>query len=334
MVNCGCGASGANYLCKDCLKKFTRWIDDLLGVTKPAHHSLELLAELSVTASRQDRLFGSGPALYAASAEIPAAPPQKLPPYLRSKDGVIALPSTRWQFGWDAAMLLEDAHSTLHALAREIANHGHLLHVVLPLSSFFAAHLAKIVTMPDASQWFDDVAWLHGAAMIAIDRREPDQFAGRCTEFDALIVNLGAPLGPICGPFEDACEHESCTVIREAKPDRIYRPGLCGTDLYYRAEDAEVRCPKCGMVYNVHEMKMKMITSIDDQIDTTTVIANALTGLMQVVTPSMIRQMAHRGQVSSRGLAADGVSSTYRVGDVVRVLDARRERELARRRGA
>lgn len=109
-------------------------------------------------------------------------------------------------------------------------------------------------------------------------------------------------------------------------PDDTAR-GMCGTDLYARLGAKVVECPGCGARYDVAERRAWLLEAVADYLATATEIANALTGLDHPVTASMIRQMAHRGEIEGR---PGEPHKLYLIGDVLSVLARRKVREAER----
>lgn len=88
----------------------------------------------------------------------------------------------------------------------------------------------------------------------AVDRREPECYAGPCNAPDAKVVLEGG-------------------VVRVAT-DRI-----CGVDLYYRFGEAAVKCPACGTKYVVAERRPFLLDAVREVWARPAVIATALAAL-------------------------------------------------------
>jgi hypothetical protein len=299
-----CGAKTDANLCKGCTAELERAIAEL-----PA-----LLHELDVTISRQDR--GVGAALYAMKRS------KEQIPGLHYDEGSTTLPSTSWPFSWDAADLRWRVESTVVTWARHILESRG---VTLPIGptcircshescALIRAHPGRLlldnldsIRLDEAADViFDELVSCRRDLIRAIDRQAPDVFAGRCDSPDVRV---------------------------ETDPDGTLHPTVstCGADLYAHLGETSVRCGACGHEYDLAARKQWLVEQVPDVIANTTAIANALTGLQEPVTPSMIRQMAYRGEIVSRGPdPADPRASLYRVGDVLDVLAVRAERKAQR----
>lgn len=284
------------------------------------------LTELDVTISRQDR--GTGTPLYAVALARVQQPGVDYP------EGKLTLPSTPWPFAWDAANLRWTVEATMQAWAAPyMANrpagptcqrctHETCVRMRPANPSLvLVTRIREIRRSPDAGQMLDELTWAKSQIQRAVDRQTPDIFAGVCDAPDVRIERLHLA-GPVCQPF--TCHHDTCRELRE-RPLRVAtRIGRCGTDLYAHEGDDSVKCSTCGQTYQLDQRRRDLVDMLPDVIAPTTAIANALTTLQQSVTSSMIRQMAHRGEIASRGTdPTDPRGRLYRVGDVLDVLAAR-----------
>lgn len=162
----------------------------------------------------------------------------------------------------------------------------------------------------------------------AIDTRQPDIYAGRC-DLSSLAFDYATIHGPVCHGWQfdqqTWCDHWSCGVIRRRDLLVSSKEGICGVDLYARPGESTVSCRACGTEYELSERRERIVESVYDRLATATEIATILTRNMQPVTSSSIRQMAFGGRLEQRGMAADGKSILYNIGDVVTILRQRAE---------
>lgn len=337
-----CQADTDANLCTRC----TRELEQALGEL-PA-----LLIELEVTATRQDR--GTGTALYAMRRTrlwheglTAAADATDVPPALRSRDGHKTLPTTPWPFSWDAANLAWTVRNTLGTWQRHLAEtrgieHGDLIvgGVAGPTCAWCTHEsCAQIGVNPHRRRDVRVAAWLlrnitairldEAAGEIhdsitggrldierAIDRQDPDIYAGRCDATDVRTDLDGQLIRAVLG--------------------------TCGADLYARLGDEQVKCGACGQLYDLATRKQYLAERVDDEWARPHVIANALTSLDEPVRPDTLRKWIERdAELVERGRQApyplilqvgvdDGGHALYRVGDVrARIAAMRERRELS-----
>lgn len=113
-------------------------------------------------------------------------------------------------------------------------------------------------------------------------------------------------------------------------PERAYAGPCdgCGEDLYGKLGAAEVRCRTCGQTYPMASRRTWLLAAAEDHLATATQAARALTSLRQErLTPSMIRGMVFRGQLSQHGTDRDG-RPLYRIGDIIEALMRRARRAI------
>ena len=318
-----CQADTDANLCTRCTRELEQAIAEL-----PA-----LLAELEVTTTRQDR--GTGTALYAmrrTKLQIPG---------VHYAEGTTTLPATPWPFSWDAANLAWTVRNSLGTWARHIAD---IRGLQIDMPPTLAGPVHAWCMHESCAQIRDghrrDVrttAWLlrnitairldEAAGEIhqaitgdrldierAIDRQDPDIYAGRC---DATDVRTDLEAG----------------LIRAVV-------GTCGAELYARLGDDEVKCGACGQVYDLAARKQYLAERVDDEWARPHVIANALTSLDEPVRPDTLRKWIERdAELVEQGRPAryplilqvgvdDGGHALYRVGDVRARITAMRERRM------
>lgn len=105
------------------------------------------------------------------------------------------------------------------------------------------------------------------------------------------------------------------------------RPGFqpCTQWLYAEMTSGAMDCPRCGATHDVADRRRDLLAAADDQLETATHLAQALTRLGEPVTPERIRKWRERGRLAEHGCDTDG-HPMYRVGDVIKLLDQDRER--------
>lgn len=329
-----CQADTDALLCTRCTAEVERALGEM-----PA-----LLTELEITATRQDR--GTGTALYAMrrtrlwhealtadadASDVPAAA-------LRSRDGHKTLPTTPWPLSWDAANLAWTVRNTLGTWARHLTE-TRGLQLDMPPTITGPVHAwcmhescdqirdghrrdvritAWLMRNLDAIRLDEAAGEIHAAItsdrleiLAAIDRKDPDIYAGRC---DATDVRTDLEAG----------------VIRAVV-------GTCGAELYARFGDTEVKCGACGQLYDLAQRKQYLAERVDDEWARPHVIANALTSLDEPVRPDTLRKWIERDEkladraeppyplVLRVGTDDDG-HALYRVGDVRARIAAMKER--------
>lgn len=101
--------------------------------------------------------------------------------------------------------------------------------------------------------------------------------------------------------------------------------GRCEERLYAEMSAGTIECDACGAVHDVGERRADLLAAAEDQLETATHLARALTRLGEPVTPERIRKWRERGRLVEHGVDLDG-HPTYRVGDVIDLLEQDRER--------
>lgn len=285
-----CHARADANLCRVCTKQLEQAIAEL-----PA-----LYTELTVTVTRQDR--GVGQPLYAMNARRLQQPGEHY------DEGTTTLPSTPWPFSWDASNVRWTVVQTLAYWTTEFGG--------APL----LAVLDDIRRSDTAAQLFEEITSLREQILTAIDRPDPDLFAGRCTATNVDVRDID---GLIVSTLD-----------------------VCGTELMARTGDDTVTCPRCRRVYPLTEKRAEIRGMLPDQWARAHVIADALTELEQPVNASTLRTWIERdardaerfppGDVRrpSRPLVLQvGVDDEgrplYRVGDVQARIEWAREQRKA-----
>jgi hypothetical protein len=290
-----CGARTDGLLCTQHLGQIRRALEALP----------ELLAELDVTISRQDR--GTAAPLYAMNrAKIQQ-------PGVHYDEGDTTLPSTQWAFSWDAANVRWNIDNTVSTWARIVAE---TLKVATPAdaAAFLLDHLDDIRGHEAAPELWDEIRACERDAQRAIDRQEPDLFAGRC---EAMVMTMFT--------VDD-------TLIPELSP--------CGTDLMARTGDDDVKCPACGAVYDLVTQQRMLDAARPDALGTPSVIAGALSTedrqLDRVTLNRWIERDARQTERTKEGPTC--VECTHRTCEGIRAADLqaimkRHGRPLIPRRG-
>jgi hypothetical protein len=296
MTKCrACGAATEMFLCQHCGDVLEQALAEL-----PA-----AIRDLEITATRQARV-GNLPAPPKPD-DIPRLAETEtalIPAPLRSRMGRITLVETDLPFAPAAALLHAQALNAVGTWARHLCEargleyHG---------SGGIGALCTWLVSKIDAIRLDEAAAEIHGkvlalTAQIAatVDRQDPGVFAGPCNAPDVRVVTVGDQLRPVVS--------------------------TCGADVMAKAGEPVATCSACGMAYDLAERKAWLLAQMPDHVAPTRDIANALTSIAEPVTPSMIRQMAHRSEILPRGADVRGYP-TYRVGDVLDVLARRSERK-------
>lgn len=261
-----------------------------------------LLAELDVTITRQD--VGTGAPLFACARR-----------YVDSgyEEGTTTLPATPWPFAWDAANLRWGIDNTLSTWLRHLAeSRGLAVSNLLKMDQWQrvidATTLARILLgLLDsirydeaADQIYDEILWCQREAMRAIDRQAPDVFLGRC---EALVV--------------------------EVKGDAVIAPVECGADLMAHSGAGEVKCQRCGAVFDVLTL-VQHLPELDDAWARPHIIAGALSTIDDDLPASTLRTWIERDEraaklpihkqppyplILQKGIDDDR-KPLYRVGDV------------------
>lgn len=102
-------------------------------------------------------------------------------------------------------------------------------------------------------------------------------------------------------------------------PDLAYLGtcATCGHAIYATPHAAWVACA-CGAEYEVAARRTQLLIQAQDILGTAAEISRALTSLGRPVTPAVIRSLAFRGRITSRGVN-ELRRPLYRVGDVLDV---------------
>lgn len=133
------------------------------------------------------------------------------------------------------------------------------------------------------------------------------------------VIDLGPDL-LYAGPCDPTGEHHT-TDDEEAEELR----GPCKTDLYARADKAEVTCPRCQLVWRVQDRRDFLLASADEQLVTAADLSRFLTAYGDPLTAERIRQWAARGQLLRHGSSPTG-APLYKVGEAITVLARLNER--------
>ena len=297
-----CGAETDAFLCSPCTAEVEKALAEV-----PAQ-----LADLDVTISRQDR--GVGNPLYAEHPRLIAIPG------VHYAEGTTTLPQTGWAFAWDAANLAWSIQNTLQTWCRHLfearrfeipsgpacRNCTHrtcqLIRARGNAQALLLLNLDAIRTDEAAAAIHDELTSHAESVEHAVDRHDPDIYAGRCDGPDVRVTVADGVLSPVAG--------------------------ICGLEMFARFGDEKVKCRACGAVYDVADRKERMLAQIDDVWARAHDIANALTSLAEPVKPETLRQWIARDKeragkgrpqpypvVRQVGIDDDG-HALYRVGDV------------------
>ena len=312
-------------LCTHCTEQLETVLSEL-----PA-----LIAELDITASRQDR--GVHHALFTIRrTRIQRAG-------VHYDEGDNALPATPWAFAWDAADQAWAARHTLATWCLHIARSGRATRP-LPGSGRVASppcgpaclacthssciqarmrpqwhrrdtlvalwlieQLPAIRLDEHAGQLHDELTWLHGECQQRVDRPEPLLDAGLCDAPDVRAELIDGAVVPVVS--------------------------TCGAPLRMRPDAEKVTCQQCGQTYDGAERRRLVLDGLEDKWLTATLLAEALSELDCPVKAATIRKWAERGRVVQVGID-DRRDPLYRVGDVRARVVAMQERAAAAQREA
>lgn len=279
-----------NTLCPKCMWDVERDLGDT-----PA-----LLEQLDITLSRQDRLTDTGTNTTDLDDPIcPRCAGVGRTEYGRCLicNGEGTLPATlRIQpltYNTNASEVRTDLHATLAGWAHEL--HQTDEHPLTPTTTGYSRwllnHRDRIAGHEHAPQLRDEISYATDQARRAVDRPPQRTYAGPCLT-----------------PSAD---------------------GPCREDLYAKPGADTVRCRTCDTIHDLHERRVWLLAEAEDQLETATHIAQALSTLGQQVNATRIRKWAERGRIVPHGLNLRG-DPTYRIGDVIDLLAADRERETRR----
>ena len=190
----------------------------------------------------------------------------------------------------DAMRLL---HSTLWPWVRE----GLEAHPTTPLPAPSTVGLAVamlnlhgwLITQDDGYVAIDEIGYACSQARHAIDRAPDQTYAGRCDSRDAT------------------------TMVE------------CGTELYALDGQATVVCPVCSWERDVQAWRYAQLEAAADQLLTLSDMTRAIgeTG-SETVSRKRIEGWVRRGRLIRAGNV--GAVATYRVGDVLDILNAEQQR--------
>lgn len=105
----------------------------------------------------------------------------------------------------------------------------------------------------------------------------------------------------------------------------------CVEDLYARHGAEVVRCRGCGAEHDAAARQQWLLDIAQDTLGTAATLAAAATALGRQCTAAQIRGYAHRGRIVAHGMDS-WARPTYRLGDVLAVLDQVAEAAVTTRR--
>jgi hypothetical protein len=152
------------------------------------------------------------------------------------------------------------------------------------MAAHLAGNLEWIRHHPAAAECVDDVCRGVAAAWHAVDRHPDRLYAGPCWRKDDVT---GA---------------------------------ACSGELYAGLDAVVAVCPVCNWRFDVAERRAWLLEAARDVLASATLISAALSRLEVPVTVDRLWQWQHRGRVFNH--SAPGEDPTYRVGDVIDLLDA------------
>jgi hypothetical protein len=151
------------------------------------------------------------------------------------------------------------------------------------MAELLAANLEWLRHQPAAGQAVDDLCRAVDDAWHAVDRRPDRLYAGQC--------------------WRDTGSGQQC-------------PG----ELYAALTAATVTCPVCGGQFDVVKRRAWLLEAARDVIANATLVSAALTRLDVPVTADRLWKWNQRGRIFNH--SRPGAQPTYRVGDVIDLLDA------------
>lgn len=109
-------------------------------------------------------------------------------------------------------------------------------------------------------------------------------------------------------------------------------PKRCLNELYAVPGTRTVRCRECKAEYDAEGRREWLLREANDALVHAELMARALTALgIEDVTPARVRGMARHGRLMAKGTNAAG-DPTYRVGDVLAVIEEQKLIEEGKRR--
>lgn len=125
-------------------------------------------------------------------------------------------------------------------------------------------------------------------------------------------------IGDIALGIDHAIHHATHTIDRPPETIYIGPCDQCGHDLNAYTHRGTVTCPACGVTYDIHERRTRLLEALEDQLATTTELCRAFTVLGHPLTAEQLRKWASRGKLTRRAPhpADPKHRPRYRVGDV------------------
>lgn len=162
-----------------------------------------------------------------------------------------------------------------------------------------------------------------------VDRPAEKWYAGPCT------ASLGKHDGTTCAcACHDGGLDAACDVPGGCGLDRANEE--CGAQLYAVKAEGDIKCPACGMVYDIKSRRDWLLAYAEDVLATASEAARAITVLSdydrgEQRLAARIRKWAQRGRIEVRGHLDEYGQAlpTYRVGDILDLLaeDTRKDTE-------
>jgi LSD1 subclass zinc finger protein len=341
-----CGACHANTdapLCAACTTQLADALTKLPG----------LIRDLEVTVTRQARI-GDTPSVAGQIEDLVAVDQiRAIPAALRSRMGRITLPATQLPVAPGAALLHRQVLAGVRSWAalipgapqpdvrRSLFVHRNRMGIrtttTPPTDYAILAWLHRVrKALADRIRQLEDAGEIHAKAvdMVAaieatIDRRDPDEFAGRC---DATGVRIDQQhlTGPPCSGLW--CRHETCDQIRGGAHRLSVVAGECGEELHAPAGATTITCAACGTRYDIATHRSKVADKVTEQLGTVREVAGFLRTLELNVTVDKIDGWLRRGRIAAHGTGPNG--RLVKVGEVRAYAEQQAERAKNRRRHA
>lgn len=143
-------------------------------------------------------------------------------------------------------------------------------------------------------------------------------------------VRAQAGARDVCEALADALAR--ALAVTDLPADRWYAgqcsagANVCAEDLYVPAGSTVVQCPRCGAAHDVAARRTILLRHAEDVTATATEISRAVSGFDAHLSASAVRRWAHRGLIVATN-STSGDVPTYRLGDVLHIMDTRRHSE-------
>jgi len=202
------------------------------------------------------------------------------------------------RLGMALPLLDRSRPSCAHGSCADIRRRGRAIGVALA-ADWLVEQVEWLRHQPEAAEAFGELRDASRDLQRLVDRPVSRWYAGPCWE-------------PIGGVDEDG-EQLRCQTVLTAAPGAT-----------------KVRCRECGTEYDAKARKQWLLDEARGALVHAELMARALTALgIEDVTAARVRGMARHGRLMAKGSNAAG-DPTYRVGDVLDVIEEQEAAERAR----